>query len=389
MPTTSDHDKQDEQYNKFLTATSHISSKLKIDPAKVTKNRGEHRAGSFYYSTGEGDENTFCFWFTADRKDDEINRVLASVEIYYNEFSARFEVNDDITANNHGNYLSKWADWVIYSFNQHRNSGGLDALFDNMPIKVYGLPNDMDWTEPELIHFINGINAQPQKVLIYKFRHIDPDTKYRSFSYAFFQGSFWVFFLVVGGLDSGGAHCNLDRVEELIENINVPTYIKNKDIDYYELKEFLARRVAPFEPERKGEITFKLDEVNADKFGARFSGSYSKFLINYENEDYVQALRNLRALLQTAMEIICEQRSFEIDKKSDINKLCSLLVKEKIIDKEMVVWYCAFTSVANTPSHKDYSPTGDDFSDEQLRTAILVGTQLIAGLEDAVEDRDC
>ena len=55
----------------------------------------------------------------------------------------------------------------------------------------------------------------------------------------------------------------------------------------------------------------------------------------------------------------------------------------------MVVWYCAFTSVANTPSHKDYSPTGDDFSDEQLRTAILVGTQLIAGLEDAVEDRDC
>ena len=61
MPTTSDHDKQDEQYNKFLTATSHLSSKLKIYPAKVTKNRGEHRAGSFYYSTGEGDENTFCF----------------------------------------------------------------------------------------------------------------------------------------------------------------------------------------------------------------------------------------------------------------------------------------------------------------------------------------
>lgn len=386
MPTISTHNERDEQYDQFLTATDYLSAKLNIIPTSVTKYKAEHRTHSSYLSIGEGDKYTFCFWFTAFREDDKIDQVLASVSIQYNCFSACFVVQEDITEKNHGNYLYKWADWVIYSFSQHRNSGKLDVLFSNVPIKVYGLPNDMDWTEPELIHFINGLHTQSRKVQIYKIKHIDPQTKYRSFSYAFFQGSFWAFFLRVGGLDSGGSRCNLDRVEELIESINVSVDIKAIDADYYELVKFLSEHIEQFKPRRRGEIVFKLDEVNAGKFGTEFSSHYPKFLNDYEDDDYMQALRNLRALLQTAMEIICEQHSLTIDKKPNISNLLSLLVKEKIIDGRMKVWYCTFMSIANTPSHKDYSPTGDDFSDERLRTAILIGTQLISELEDAVKE---
>ncbi len=379
---------QDNQYDEFLTATDYLSNELKINTANVKKYRYERRASSHYYSTGEGDDLAFVFWFTIYREDDEINHGPVLVKIFYNGFSAYFYVNDDITKY-HGHNMRQWMDSVIYSFNQHRNSGGLDALFSNMPIRVYGLPNNMYWTEPELIHFINGINTQPQKILIYKFRHIDPHTKYRSFSYAFFQGSFWTFFLEVGGLDSGGAHCDLNKVNEMIKNISVPVDIQDKDVDYPELEKFLAGRVVPFEPKRKGEITFRLNGVKAIKFGAEFSNRYSKFLSNYEDDDYVQALRNLRALLQTAMEIICKQRSFQLDKDPNITKLCHLLKNKAVIDDRMIAWYGAFTSRANVVAHKDYSPTGDDFSDEQLRTAVLIGTQLIAGLEDAVDECDC
>lgn len=386
MGAISEHD---EQYAEFLTVARYLASELNINPKKITNDRIDSRINSYYASIGEGDKYAFIFQFNVFRKRGKIYQVVVSVNIHYNCFSARFDVNDDITAKNHGKYLSKWADWVIYSFNQHRNSGGLDALFSNVPVKVYGLPHDMEWTEPELNHFINGINAQPHSVLIYKFRHIDPDTKYRSFSYAFFQGSFWTFFLAIGGLDSGGSHSDLDRVKEMIKNISVSVDMKNIDTNYYELEEFLARRVTSFEPHRKGEIAFKLDEVNAGKFGTRFSSSYSKFLNDYESKDYVQVLRNLRALLQTAMEIVCKQHSLEISSNANIGDLCALLVKEKIVNGRMTVWYCAFTSIANMPSHKDYSPTGDDFSDEQLKTAILIGTQLISGLGDAVKEYDC
>lgn len=375
----------DEQYAQFLTAAHRLASELNTNTEKIVNNRIDSRTNSYYSSTGEGDEYTFFFEFNVLRSRGKILSVFTSVIIYYNCFSAYFDISEDITAKNHGNYLNKLVDWTIYSFNRHRNSGELDALFSNVPVRVYGLPNDMEWTEPELSHFINGINAQSQNVLIYKIRHIDTNTKYRSFSYAFFQGRFWAFFLVVGGLDSGGAHSNLDRVNEMIENISVPVDMKNIDINYYELEEYLARRVAPFEPYRKGEIVFKLDEANTKKFGTKFSNSYSKFLNDYEDKDYVQLLRNLRALLQTAMEEICKQHSLEISKDKTIRRLCDLLVRKKIVDKKMIVWYCAFTSIANPISHNDYSLTDDDFSNEQLKIAILIGTQLISGLGNTVD----
>ena len=273
---------------------------------------------------------------------------------------------------------------MLHLFNQKRNSKVLDVLFSNTPIRVYGLPNNMDWTWPELHHFVNGINAvQADNVLIYKFRHVDLDTKYRSFSYSFFQGSFWVCFLNVGGLDSGGANCNLRRVEDLIKNMSRPAVEECIDVEYYKLEDFLAKRVAPFEPQKRGLVSFQLSEVVTHKFGPRFALAYSKFLDTYESGDYNQALRDLRAVLQTAMEIICVKKSISVGKSPDINSLRGLLINHNVIDGKMTVWYCAFTQTANTPSHKVYSPSGDDISDERLKTAILIGTQLIAELEDA------
>ena len=88
---------QDEQYAKFLAAADYLSSKLKIDHAKITNHRGDNRAFSRYSSTVEGDEYTFRFSFSIIRRRGKIGHVLASVSIYYNCASARFDVDDDIT----------------------------------------------------------------------------------------------------------------------------------------------------------------------------------------------------------------------------------------------------------------------------------------------------
>ena len=149
---------------------------------------------------------------------------------------------------------------MIHSFNRKRNSKDLNVLFSNIPIRVYGIPDDMEWTWPELYYFVNGINAvQTDNVLIYKFRHVDQYTKYRSFSYGFFQGSFWVFFLNVGGLDSGDANRNLEQVENLIESMSVSVTEECIDADYCELEDFLAKRVAPFEPRKKRNGIFSIE----------------------------------------------------------------------------------------------------------------------------------
>ena len=132
--------------------------------------------------------------------------------------------------------------------------------------------------------------------------------------------------------------------------------------------------------------SFQLNKITAHKFGPIFSLNYSKFLDTYENGDYSRALRDLRALLQTAMEFICAKKSIPIDSEPNINNLRALLIKKNIMDGKMTVWYCAFTQTANVPAHKVYSPSGeDDVSDEQLKTAIVIGVQLIAELEDTLQ----
>lgn len=65
-----------------------------------------------------------------------------------------------------------------------------------------------------------------KRLLVYKFRHVDPTVKYRSFSYAFLCShnnfhNFWVFFPNCGGLDSGGASGDLHTIEDLISSVKV------------------------------------------------------------------------------------------------------------------------------------------------------------------------
>ena len=387
MTNSGDIVKMDQQYKAFLDANDYICGELQIDPKRVTTQRGDYKKHSSHFSTCDGDDYTFCLYFESDRDISDVKHMAATIEIYYNNHSAIFRKTEDIThLGAHADFLTKWATYAIHSFNQKRDSKDLNVLFCNTPIRVYGIPNDMEWTWPELYHFVNGINAvQADNVLIYKFRHVDQYTKYRSFSYGFFQGSFWVFFLDVGGLDSGGANRNLKQVENLIESMSVSVTEECIDVDYHELEDFLAERIAPFEPRKRGTTSFQLNKIATHKFGPIFSLDYSKFLYIYENGDYSRALRDLRALLQTAMEFICVKKSIPIDSKPNIDKLRASLIEKNIIDGKMTVWYCAFTQTANVPAHKVYSPSGeDDVSDEQLKTAIVIGVQLIAKLEDVL-----
>lgn len=354
-----------------------------IDKCESTK-------GSTYSIRLEG-KHTLDFLLGTFVEENKLQKVNVQVKIGYDKGSAPFYADIDIVEHiNKDNYLTRWVTQTMHSFNLKYNPVNMDALFGTTEVRVYGTYSNPILALKEMEILLNGMRyAEMNKPIVYKFRHVD-DYLMRRYSYCFFVSddrgtNFWAFFHDMGGLDSGGHSIAFEMVEAMIE-ANATVDLRQTDIEYDRLYKFLSEHVTTFSYVDKNELCFDLG-YGWSGFGATFFESYSKFLERYHDGEYSQVLRDLRALLQAAMGVVCKKKGIAVPSNPDINKLCSLLVKNKVLDGKTTVWYCAFSSIANLAAHGEF-PTKDDLLDESVKNrakiTILLGTQLISELDDAI-----
>ncbi len=372
----------DEQYHLFINGASYMCDDLGISLKDADINKKESLNGSTYRIHIEG-EHTLDFLLDTFVKANKIQKTDVHVDISYNKGSASFYEYTNIAERiNEDGYLVRWVTQVIHNFNLKHRPVNLEALFGTTEIRVYGTYRDPILALKEMELLLNGMQyAELNKPIVYKFRHVGDLT--RTFSYCFFVSdnhgpNFWAFFHNMSGLDSGGRNISLKIIKEMIATNAAPD-LQHVDIEYARLYKFLSRHVTTFNHVGRNTLSFNLNHVWGD-FGTTFSESYSKFLESYDNEEYPRALRDLRTLLQTAMEIVCEKNEITIPDKPNIGTLCSSLVESKVLDGKITVWCCAFLSVANLSAHREFS-TEDDLLDQnmkdRIKITILLGTQLI------------
>lgn len=390
--------KSDELFAQFIEASHQICDDLGVSYDDVKAERYETpTVGISYTAGGRGNKYEFDFYLKTDAEGDDVlsGRMSISLNIYYSKSSAPFDFYEgNLNAlKPHSDFLSRWTAWAVFNFNLKHNPPNIESLFHGMDIRVYGLPLYTIPTMGEAHMLIGGIRQfQTDKLLIYKFRHVDPQVKYRSFSYAFLVSnkncpSFWVFFPNCGGLDSGGARGDLYTVEELILTVKTKVERRSFDIKYEDLEKFLQKNAIGFRTEiENDDVYFSFIPPSEAAFGKDFVESYIKFQERIRMEDYAGALRDLRAVVQDAMEITCDKNNVDLKgiKNLKIGNISGKMKEAKLIDEAIYNWFMAFSSVASKASHGEY-PTKKDLENYTLRRRImatfLFGTHLIEELE--------
>lgn len=391
LPNANEYVGHLKQYGLFLDTARFMCNDLGINfqSKKIEREKSSH--GSTYSIYVEG---IYTLYFLLDTTvtTNKVQKTEVTVDIRYDGGSASFHVSDDITEHtNKDGYLERWATKTMHDFKLKHYPVNLDALFGTAGIRVYGTYIDPHLALKEMKLLLNGMQfAKMNKPIVYRFRHVDGHF-IRTYSYGFFVSNdynpdFWAFFHNMGGQDSDSRAFTLKRADTMIAS-NPTTDLRLHDIEYDKFRRFLSENVTTFNYVGKNALSFDV-YPGQENFGETFSESYSKFLERYYNREYSQALRDLRALLQMAMEIVCEKKKITIPEKPKIYDLCLRLVKNKILDGKTTEWYRAFSSVANSAAHGEF-PTKDDLLNQNVKNrtkmAILLGTHLIGELDDALD----
>ncbi|MCH7647296.1 MAG: hypothetical protein IIA83_01640 [Thaumarchaeota archaeon] len=385
-------------FDQFIEASRQVCDDLDVSYDAIKAERHETPTiGITYSARGTGDNYGFDFYLKTDAENENVlsGRMSAWLQIHYSDSSAHFFFDEyDISMlKPHPNFLPRWAAWAVFNFNLKHNPVNLESLFNEIDIRVYGLPLHTNPTMGEAHLLVRGINqSQINKLLVYKFRHVDPDVKYRSFSYAFLVSydnfrDFWVFFPNCGGLDSGGASGDLYAMEELTKTVKTKVERKCFDIKYEVLEEFLKKNAIGFRTEiERDDISISFIEPSDIAFGKDFVESYVRFKERFQAEDYAGALRDLRATVQDAMEITCDKKNVDLEgiQNLKIKNISDKMITADLIDGAIYNWFLAFSSVASKASHGGY-PTKKDLENYTLRrrimTTFILGTHLIEELE--------
>lgn len=383
-------------YAEFLQATREICDDLGVDQRRVKLTRYETEfTGLDYIAVGRSRKRGFDFHVKTESKmrDPLKGTRYATLDIYYSENAAPFSLHENIDYMKiHEPALPRWAAKAVFDFNLKHNPVNLESVFNGIPIRVYGLPRNAYPSLSEMKALVGGLDRyQKGKIIVYRFRHII-DSNYRAFSYAFLVRmsihEYWAFFPELGGMDSGGWSIALNETEKMIRTLSRGKRVEviPVDVEYERLEEFLETNGQGFNFDYKIKQEFAVDEEHV--FGPNFSRSFVKFEERLANEDYEQALRDLRALVQTAQEFVIRKKLvIQTERDSSVQKLGSILVDKKVVDEGLRHWFVAFSSVANESSHKLY-PSQDDLSDhvskQRVMVTIQIGRQLIRELEKTV-----
>lgn len=385
-------------YLEFLDATRQVCEDLGISlhHVKLTRYETEYR-GLNYLAEGSSRATKFIFHVKTESKvkDPLKGTMTASLEIYYTENTAPFFIDENIDyMRAHQPSLPRWVAWAVFCFNLKHNPVNLESLFNGISLRVYGIPRAPYPGLSELRLLAGGLEKfHKGKIVVYKFRHII-ESRYRAFSYAFSVGTthhvYWAFFLEFGGMDSGGWSIALKEAEDLIKRLSrkKKVEIRQLDVEYERLEKFLKKHAEGFNFAYESQEK-EIYDISDHIFGKDFAESFAKFEERYNNEDYPQAMRDLRALVQEAQEFVLRKKlGKEPDNDASVQKLGAVLVDNKVIDDVLRHWFNAFSSVANKSSHNSY-PSKEDLEDYNVRNKIIIafhiGKHLIKELEKVME----
>jgi hypothetical protein len=376
-----------ELLNEFKDAAKQIASDLRID-SEITYDLDDSELGIDFSANATEDPKEFDFWLHEEKEKDG-STWKASLSIGYREGAAQFYFQENIDyIFGHSSFLCRWAAWAVSNFNKKHNPVDLESIFNESTIRVYGFPGYSEPGEAELKILSNGIlNLQKSKVLIYKFRHVDPPSGYliRSFSYAIWvtipdSHCFWVFFPDLSSLDSGRAYRTYKLVDKLLEMLNTKLEVEIHpiDIDYELLETFLASHEETFsssifKEEADMDDTDFFDNEPPVIIENGLSIPFENIKRRFQNREYPEALRNLRALVQQAEEDLAKAKGLDYSeiKEPTINKLASFLCEKKVIDGQLIPWFNAFTSLANPAAHKIF-PTKEYMSISVNKKRIIL-----------------
>ena len=288
--------------------------------------------------------------------------------------------------------LDRWLSNCVNEINEQRRTP-FEYYFSDSPYLDYGMEGvsstTADLFKITLFGALNTIDVK--KVWIARIRHISKGDLYRSFSYAILPYGLvdWLMFPDAVGLDSGGARAGYESIENSIQEsqkigdieiIDIDASIeefKKKfkylylDVSYHHHKESLYERVNRIKKDDE-HLNIYFSEIQ------RIDGEIKK-------EEYMLALRDMRALIEAICKYICEINDVKIEsEKPKIRNLSSCLVENKILDPHIKNWFEAFNSIANEAAHgidsskvfkMDYEIKNDLFS-----TTIKLGEHLIIQL---------
>ena len=383
--------------DEFKKAAVEAALDLNLNPEEIEFRDVETPKIGLSYSARilEGVKNfDFFLRTTTDQDDPKTGTMKAFMTIGFIEGGAPYSFNENLEyIKNHNNFLSRWVSWAIFNYRKEHEKTKLETLFYDVDIRVYGIPGYCRPAEEEATILFNGLlSLKPEKVLVYKFRHIKKEQYLcRDISYAVFVNPacgtcFWAVFPNNCGLDSGGAHNTYKHFENLISELRakIPVEITRYDIEYDELENFLLKHNSGFFSCTHDNVLEPFDMFFFSISRLISEDQEKQFLERLEKKEYPEALRNLRALVQQAQENLAKIKEIELPHSSErtIPKLAGILIREGIIEGRLHAWFSAFTSIANLASHGNY-PTKEDMKQSRSRILLTfyVGLQLIKEME--------
>ena len=368
----------------FNNAINYLSNKLE---EKINDIQTECELNGKTLECVATSETNDYFYVSIKTNPEDVESLSAYISIPYG-LQQPFEQNTQIPKyNSVENRLIHWIDTMLYEMDLRYNSINLDTLFHGSISRIH---TDNYYTLDELQILLTGVQEKFKncKLIVYKFQHIEGSNDYRWFSYAFGvwtqRTPFWVLFLKIGGLDSGGAKIHLRQFENAIQNINVHKIEKTFNISYNKFERFLKQNIVSFHTPHLFEISFEPHFLLSTVFDKDFYQEYYTFIEIYKLRDYNRALRDLRALVQKALEIAHAKFNVPLEKVKETAQLCDPLSNKDYIPKYLRHWVSAFTSIANEPSHgKD-----PDLDEKQIQMIILLGMEIINVIETSFQDYD-
>jgi hypothetical protein len=387
------------QWSEFIEAVKQICSDLDI-PEEAVNMEVVVYDPEFFYSASSRRAKLPDFAFHVDytrrARDIEKPQLYATLEVDFDDHTPAFYIRNAL---GDGSYppdcVVRWAALAVHQFNLKHNPTNLESLFGETSIRVYGLPHYSDPTTTEMQLLMRGLRSMKSQVTVHRFRHLREDDWYRSYSYAVWaqtdRHGYWAFFHEAGGLDSGEANRDMKLMEQLILDLGKLVRVKNHDIESSVLEHFLLKKCEGFESMLRDsdlarEHRLALDDGLEPTFGLEFSKHLHNMENAYEQADYASSLRDLRVLVQEALEQIARLRKVDVGDMSSPNvpKLADKLKNANVIDESLLPWFHAFTSIANPSSHRLF-PNREDLKDSVIRMRVLacfvIGRQLLLELE--------
>jgi hypothetical protein len=387
------------KWSEFIEAVKQVSSDLDI-PEEAVNMESEVYEPEFFYSASSQRAKlpnfTFHVDYTRRARNPKSPQLYATLEVDFADHTPAFYIRDAL---GDGAYppdcIIRWVALAVHQFNLKHNPTNLESLFGETSIRVYGLPHYSDPTITEMQLLMRGLRSTKSRVIVHRFRHLREGDWYRSYSYAVWAQTdyhgHWVFFHEAGGLDSGAAHRDMELMEQLILDLGKRVKVKNHDIESSVLERFLLKKCEGFESMiRDSDLALAhrlaLDDGLESTFGSEFSKHLRNMEMAYEKEDYTTSLRDLRVLMQEALEQVAKLRKVQIADISspNISKLADKLKNANVIDELLLPWFHAFTTIANLSTHRLF-PSREDLKDSVIRMRVLacfvIGRQLLLELE--------